>query len=363
MSFQLSCGSSRRGWLRLALRLRRRAQRSVNNHRTSVEFDLRGASRASAAAQPARQLARPARRRALRHAACGPTRQPTSSPPPRASSPRSSASRSIAASIKSVRGADRHLVPRAAPGRRPPQASDHRRGSADDAVGAGVDERPQLWRLGAQRQLGALRAGAADGERAGHARWSTAPAARTCSRRSSRKATGTSTWQFAQDALASRSVSAGPLAPGSAGHLFRRQRDAPDTEADGGDWRALSQARRVNGRQIVPASWVDHIVRAAHHLSVGLGAAVRIRLVDPGLRRWHGLLRAGAMAGNTSSSSAISISSSPPRRRRRSSEERRGHRRRLLDFIDERVLRPAAERRRVEALVHVDTLGSVETLG
>jgi len=28
------------------------------------------------------------------------------------------------------------------------------------------------------------------------------------------------------------------------------------------------------------------------------------------------------------------------------SEERRGHRRRLLDLIDERVLRPSAERRR-----------------
>ena len=70
--------------------------------------------------------------------------------------------------IKSVQRADRHVLPGAAPRSRSPQAGDHRRGSADDAVGAGVDERPQLRRMGAEPQLGARRAGAADGERARH---------------------------------------------------------------------------------------------------------------------------------------------------------------------------------------------------
>ena len=45
----------------------------------------------------------------------------------------------------------------------------HRR-SADDAVGARVDERPQLRRVGAESELGALRAAAAADRRAGHAR-------------------------------------------------------------------------------------------------------------------------------------------------------------------------------------------------
>ena len=70
--------------------------------------------------------------------------------------------------IKSVREPIVTLLPRAAPRSRSPQAGDHHRGSADDAVGAGVDERPQLRRVGAEPQLGALRAGAADGERARH---------------------------------------------------------------------------------------------------------------------------------------------------------------------------------------------------
>ena len=67
--------------------------------------------------------------------------------------------------IPGLERADRPLVSGAAQGSRQAQAGDHDRRPADDAVRAGIDERRELRRVGEQPQLGALRAGPADGQR------------------------------------------------------------------------------------------------------------------------------------------------------------------------------------------------------
>ena len=85
--------------------------------------------------------------------------------------------------IKNVKQPVAAFFPRSVCEQRRPEARDHDRRSPDDAVGAGVDEQPELRRVGAERELGAVcpRAAAAGG--AGDT-CSTARATRTCCRRS-----------------------------------------------------------------------------------------------------------------------------------------------------------------------------------
>ena len=68
--------------------------------------------------------------------------------------------------IKGVQRADRRLLPRAARGPRLPQAVDHHRGSAHDALGPGVDERPNYGAWVQSPNWVRFGAGAADGRRA-----------------------------------------------------------------------------------------------------------------------------------------------------------------------------------------------------
>ena len=64
------------------------------------------------------------------------------------------------------------------------QARHHDRRPADDALGARIDQRPRLRRLGPEQELGALRAVAAPDRSSRVSAWNTAPAAPTCFRRS-----------------------------------------------------------------------------------------------------------------------------------------------------------------------------------
>ena len=81
------------------------------------------------------------------------------------------------------------------------QARDHDRGSADDAFGPGVDEQPELRRVGAEPELGAARPARPLDERARHDDGYSTGNTHLLSAILT-KATGTSTWQFAQEALA-----------------------------------------------------------------------------------------------------------------------------------------------------------------
>ena len=103
---------------------------------------------------------------------------------------------------------------------------------------------------------------------------------------------------------------------------------------------------KSSGRQIVPASWVDDIVRAAHRPQRGIRSGSTDTAGGSRTSRHGKACFAWGYGGQyilvfrdldlvVAATSSTTVS-----------EERRGHRRRLLDLIDERVLRPAAERRR-----------------
>ena len=116
----------------------------------------------------------------------------------------------------------------------------------------------ELRRLGAEPRLGALCAGAADGRRPWRAMEYSTGTSHVLSAILT-KATGISTWQFAQTiAGASRSASRW-----RAGRRIRRASTSAATRCcsrRGRWWRSAScicSAGRVNGRQVVPAAWVD----------------------------------------------------------------------------------------------------------
>ena len=131
------------------------------------------------------------------------------------------------------------------------------------------------------------------------------------------KATGTSTWQFAQDALAK------PI-----GFTLARWPQDPQGIYFGGNEMLLAPKQmvaigelylnrgRANGRQIVPAAWVDTSCVPRTTSAWRLRPALWLRLVDSGFQARHGLLRLGLWRTGTFSCSASWISSWPSPRRR-----------------------------------------------
>ena len=170
----------------------------------------RGRRRAGSHPQPARQLARIARRRALlqRRARLEPGQHQVGGE-----------ERDLGARRHRHRSrvdrrrppADRGLLSLAQrPQGRPAQADDHHRGPADDAVGAAVDEQPLLRRVGAERRTGCSTRSI---DRCWPSRaptWITAPAARTCCRRSSRRPPGRARGSTRRKCSPSRSASRSP---------------------------------------------------------------------------------------------------------------------------------------------------------
>jgi len=160
------------------------------------------------------------------------------------------------------------------------------------------------------------------------------------------KTTGTSTWQFAQDALAA------PI-----GFRLARWPQDPQGVYFGGNEMLLAPTQMVaigelylnrgksSGRQIVPASWIDTSCEPrttsawASERQYGYGWWIQDFTHGKACFAWgYGgqyilVFRDLDLVVAATSSTTVS-------------EERRGHRRRLLDLIDERVLRPSAERRR-----------------
>ena len=160
------------------------------------------------------------------------------------------------------------------------------------------------------------------------------------------KTTGTSTWQFAQDALAA------PI-----GFRLARWPQDPQGVYFGGNEMLLAPTQMVaigelylnrgksSGRQIVPASWIDTSCEPRttsawdSERQYGYGWWIQGFTHGKACFAWgYGgqyilVFRDLDLVVAATSSTTVS-------------EERRGHRRRLLDLIDERVLRPSAERRR-----------------
>jgi len=160
------------------------------------------------------------------------------------------------------------------------------------------------------------------------------------------KTTGTSTWQFAQDALAA------PI-----GFRLARWPQDPQGVYFGGNEMLLAPTQMVaigelylnrgksSGRQIVPASWIDTSCEPRttsawdSERQYGYGWWIQDFTHGKACFAWgYGgqyilVFRDLDLVVAATSSTTVS-------------EERRGHRRRLLDLIDERVLRPSAERRR-----------------
>ena len=160
------------------------------------------------------------------------------------------------------------------------------------------------------------------------------------------KTTGTSTWQFAQDALAA------PI-----GFRLAKWPQDPQGVYFGGNEMLLAPKQMVaigelylnrgksSGRQIVPASWIDTSCEPRttsawdSERQYGYGWWIQDFTHGKACFAWgYGgqyilVFRDLDLVVAATSSTTVS-------------EERRGHRRRLLDLIDERVLRPAAERRR-----------------
>ena len=160
------------------------------------------------------------------------------------------------------------------------------------------------------------------------------------------KSTGASTWQFAQDALAA------PI-----GFRLARWPQDPQGVYFGGNEMLLAPKQMVaigelylnrgksSGRQIVPASWIDTSCEPRttsawdSERQYGYGWWIQDFTHGKACFAWgYGgqyilVFRDLDLVVAATSSTTVS-------------EERRGHRRRLLDLIDERVLRPSAERRR-----------------
>lgn len=160
------------------------------------------------------------------------------------------------------------------------------------------------------------------------------------------KSTGASTWQFAQDALAA------PI-----GFRLAKWPQDPQGVYFGGNEMLLAPKQMVaigelyinrgksSGRQIVPASWIDTSCEPRttsawdSERQYGYGWWIQDFTHGKACFAWgYGgqyilVFRDLDLVVAATSSTTVS-------------EERRGHRRRLLDLIDERVLRPAAERRR-----------------
>ena len=160
------------------------------------------------------------------------------------------------------------------------------------------------------------------------------------------KTTGTSTWQFAQDALAA------PI-----GFRLAKWPQDPQGVYFGGNEMLLAPKQMVaigelylnrgksSGHQIVPASWIDTSCEPRttsawdSERQYGYGWWIQDFTHGKACFAWgYGgqyilVFRDLDLVVAATSSTTVS-------------EERRGHRRRLLDLIDERVLRPAAERRR-----------------
>ena len=159
------------------------------------------------------------------------------------------------------------------------------------------------------------------------------------------KATGTSTWQFAQDALATP----------SGFRLAKWPRD-PQGIYFGGNEMLLAPKQMVaigelyldrgkaGGRQIVPASWIDTSCEPRttsawdSERQYGYGWWIQDFTHGRSCFAWgYGgqyilVFRSLDLVVAATSTTTVS-------------EERRGHRRRLLQLIDEQVLKPFAERR------------------
>jgi CubicO group peptidase (beta-lactamase class C family) len=155
-------------------------------------------------------------------------------------------------------------------------------------------------------------------------------------------ATGVSTWQFAQEALAR-----------PAGLSLARWPQDPQGIYFGGNEMLLSPVQMVaigelylrrgqaNGRQVVPASWIDSscVPRAASAWDAdrryGYGWWIQDFKSAPACFAWgYGgqyifVFRTLDLVVAATSSTTVS-------------EERRDHRRRLFDLIEERVLQPLA---------------------
>ena len=198
---------------------------------------------------------------------------------------------------------------------------------------------PQLWAWVRSPNWVRARAGAADGEREGrrdgvqHRQLAPLSAILT-------KVTGPSTWQFAQEALAK------PL-----GITLARWPQDPQGVYFGGNEMLLTPRQMVaigqlylergtvNGRQVVPASWVDAscVPRtvSAWDSDRRYGYGWWIQEFNGGTAcfawgyggQYIFVFRDLDLVVTTTSSTAVS-------------EERRGHRSRLFELIEQQVLRP-----------------------
>ena len=157
------------------------------------------------------------------------------------------------------------------------------------------------------------------------------------------KVSGTSTWQFAQTALAApMGLRLARWPHGSAGHLFRRQRDAADAR---GRWSRSDELYldhgHANGRQVVPSSWVETSC-VPRTTSVWdderrYGYGWWIQAFDGGTAcfawgyggQYIFVFRDLHLVVVATSSTSVS-------------EERRGHRRRLFELIEQHVLKPVS---------------------
>ena len=159
------------------------------------------------------------------------------------------------------------------------------------------------------------------------------------------KASGASTWQFAQDALAA------PI-----GFRLAKWPQDPQGVYFGGNEMLLAPKQMVaigelylnrgkaGGRQIVPASWIDTSCEPRttsawdSERQYGYGWWIQDFTHGKACFAWgYGgqyilIFRDLDLVVTATSSTTVS-------------EERRGHRRRLLELVDERVLKPVAERR------------------
>ena len=175
----------------------------------------------------------------------------------------------------------------------------------------------ELWPLGEQRELGALRAQPSDGERSRHVDG--------VQHRDVAHPLGDSHEGTGEEHA---SVRGRDLAKPLGITLARWTRDPQGIYLGGNEMlmtprqmidarRAVSQSRprrRAAGRA---GRMGGRLVHAAHAVALGLRSRVRLRLVEPGRSTATAPASPGDLAARTSSSSAIWIWSSPSRRPRR----------------------------------------------
>ena len=216
---------------------------------------------------------------------------------------------------------------------------------SDHAVGTRVDEQPQLWSVGAKPNCGTRWRSRSSPCPA--PRWNTVPATRT-SCRPSTKVTKTSTWQFAQDALAK------PL-----GFTLARWPQDPQGIYFGGNDMLLAprqmlafgelhlQHGRVKGsdpftkmHQVVPEKWIERsfVPRGTSPISGnqhGYGWWMRDLAGHQAHFAWGFMVNTSSWS-QTFDLVVVTTSASTV------AEDRRTHRRTLFELVEDLVIAPVA---------------------